>query len=166
MYAGRADLSKNIPLLLGYLREYWARRGTPLTLIRTGRDPMELPPALGRIVLDLGDVSVQERQDAYAAADLFVHPSVHESFSIVLMEAWLQGTPALVHADCAVTRQAAEASGGGLAFRDFGEFAAALDMLLADAELRADMGRRGREFVLATCDWADVARRTVAAIVE
>ena len=38
MYAGRADLSKNIPLLLGYLREYWARRGTPLTLIRTGRD--------------------------------------------------------------------------------------------------------------------------------
>jgi glycosyltransferase involved in cell wall biosynthesis len=166
MYAGRADLSKNIPLLLGYLREYWARRGTPLTLIRTGRDTMELPPALGRIVLDLGDVSGQERQDAYAAADLFIHPSVHESFSIVLMEAWLQGTPALVHADCAVTRQATEASGGGLTFRDFGEFAAALDMLLADAELRADMGRRGRAFVLATCDWADVARRTVATILE
>ncbi|MEP7191136.1 MAG: glycosyltransferase family 4 protein, partial [Roseiflexaceae bacterium] len=138
MYAGRADLSKNIPLLLGYLREYWARRGTPLTLIRTGRDPIELPPALGAIVLDLGDVGVQERQDAYAAADLFVHPSVHESFSIVLMEAWLQGTPALVHAACAVTRQATEASGGGLAFHDFGEFAAALDLLLADADLRAD----------------------------
>src|SRR3954469_16696782 len=166
MYAGRADLSKNIPLLLAYLREYWARRGTPLTLIRTGRDPMELPPALGTIVLDLGDVSVQERQDAYAAADLFIHPSVHESFSIVLMEAWLQGTPALVHADCTVTRQAAEASGGGLAFRDFGEFAAALDLLLPDAELRRELGRRGRAFVLATCDWADVARRTVDAIGE
>jgi glycosyltransferase involved in cell wall biosynthesis len=166
MYAGRADLSKNIPLLLGYLREYWARRGTPLTLMRTGRDPMELPPSLGAIILDLGDLSVQERQDAYAAADLFVHPSVHESFSIVLMEAWLQGTPALVHADCAVTRQAAEASGGGLAFHDFGEFAATLDLLLADAKLRADMGQRGREYVLATCDWADVAWRTVVAISE
>src|SRR6185503_17688846 len=100
----------------------------------------------GAIVLDLGDVSVQERQDAYAAADVFVHHSVHESFSIVLMEAWLQGTPALVHADCAVTGQAAKASGGGLTFRDFGEFAAALDMLLADAELRRAIGRRGREF--------------------
>jgi len=164
MYAGRADLSKNIPLLLGYLREYWARRGTPITLIRTGRDPLELPPSLGAIVLDLGDVGVQERHDAYAAADLFVHPSVHESFSIVLMEAWLQGTPALVHADCAVTRQAAEASGGGITFKDFGEFAAALDLLLADAQLRADMGRRGREYVLATCDWADVARKTIEAI--
>jgi glycosyltransferase involved in cell wall biosynthesis len=163
-YAGRADLSKNIPLLLGYLREYWARRGTPLKLIRTGRDPMELPPALGELALDLGDVSVQERQDAYAAADVFVHPSVHESFSIVLMEAWLQGTPALVHSGCAVTREAAEASGGGLAFGDFGEFAAALDLLLADADLRHEMGQRGRAFVLATCDWADVAQRTIAAL--
>src|SRR6266545_2015486 len=144
-----------------------ARRGLhgPL-LMYAGRDPIELPPALGAIVLDLCDVSVQERQDAYAAADLFVHPSVHESFSIVLMEAWLQGTPALVHADCAVTRQAAEASGGGLAFHDFGEFAAALDMLLADAELRRELGRRGHEFVLATCDWADVARKTVEAILN
>ena len=141
------------------------RRGTPITLIRTGRDRLELPPSLGAIVVDLGDVDVQERQDAYAAADLFIQPSVHESFSIVLMEAWLQGTPALVHADCAVTRQAAEASGGGLTFKDFGEFAAALDLLLADAELRRQMGRRGREYVLATCDWADVARRTIEAII-
>jgi hypothetical protein len=39
-------------------------------------------------------------------------------------------------------------------------------MLLDDAELRREMGQRGREFVLATCDWADVARRTVAAIEE
>jgi glycosyltransferase involved in cell wall biosynthesis len=163
-YSGRADLGKNIPLLLGYLREYWARRGAPLTLVRTGRDPMDLPPSLSEIVLDLGDVSVQERQDAYAAADVFVHPSVHESFSIVLMEAWLQCTPALVHAECAVTRQAAEASGGGLWFGGFGEFAAALDMLLASAELRREMGRRGREYVLKMCDWGDVARRTIAAL--
>jgi glycosyltransferase involved in cell wall biosynthesis len=165
-YSGRADLGKNIPLLLGYLREYWARRGTPLKLLRTGRDPMQLPPALSEIVLDLGDVSVQERQDAYAAADLFVHPSVHESFSIVLMEAWLQGTPALVHAGCAVTRAAAEASGGGLWFGDFGEFAAALDLLLGDAELREVMGERGRAYVLETCRWEDVARKTVEAIVS
>ncbi len=164
MYAGRGGLGKNIPLLLSYVREYWARRGIPVKLIRTGRNPLDLAPALGEIVLDLGDVPPQERHDAYAAADLFVHPSVHESFSIVLMEAWLQGTPALVHADCAVTRQFAEASGGGLAFRDFGEFAAALDMLLADAELRRELGQRGRAFVLETCRWEDVARRTVEAM--
>jgi len=164
MYAGRADHGKNMPLLLSYLREYWARRGTPLKLIRTGRDPMSLPPAVSELVLDLGDVPEQERHDAYAAADIFVQPSVHESFSIVLMQAWLQGTPALVHAGCAVTRQAAEESGGGLWFADFGEFAAALDLLLADAALRQELGARGREYVLRTCRWEDVARRTIEAL--
>jgi glycosyltransferase involved in cell wall biosynthesis len=164
MYAGRADLSKNVPLLLSYAREYWARRGGALRLIRTGRDPMDVPPALRDLVLDLGDVSTEERHDAYAAADVFVHPSLHESFSIVLMEAWLQGTPALVHSGCAVTRGFAEASGAGLHFGSFGEFAAALDTLLASRELRAAMGRRGRAFVRETCRWDEVARRTVAAV--
>jgi glycosyltransferase involved in cell wall biosynthesis len=164
MYAGRAGLGKNIPLLLSYLREYWARRGAPLTLIRTGRDPLDLPPALRAVVLNLGDVPEQERHNAYAAADVFVHPSVHESFSIVLMQAWLQGTPALVHADCAVTRQAAQESGAGLWFRDFAEFAAALDLLLGSAALRGELGAHGQAYVLRTCRWEDVARRTIQAL--
>ena len=164
MYAGRRDLSKNVPLLLGYVREYWARRGPPLTLMLTGRDALDIPPGLADLVLDLGYVGAQEKHDAYAAADVFVHPSTHESFSIVLMEAWLQGTPALVHADCVVTREAVEASGGGLMFRTFGEFAAALDLLLTDAGLRRELGARGQAFVRETCRWDEVARRTIDAL--
>jgi glycosyltransferase involved in cell wall biosynthesis len=164
MYAGRRDAGKNVPLLLSFLREYWARRGTPIKLMLAGRDPLDLPAALAPIVLDLGYLSAQEKHDAYAAADVYVHPSLIESFSIVLMEAWLQGTPALVHADCAVTREAAEMSGGGLAFRDFGEFAAALDLLLGDAALRAELGKRGQAYVLATCRWEDVACKSIAAV--
>lgn len=166
MYAGRRDLGKNIPLLLGYLREYWARRGVALTLMLAGRDALELPPALAEVVIDLGYLDATEKHDAYAAADLFIHPSTHESFAIVLMEAWLQGTPALVHADCAVTRAAVEASNGGLVFHDFGEFAAALDLLLADSALRRALGSRGQSFVLATCRWEDVARRTISALAQ
>jgi glycosyltransferase involved in cell wall biosynthesis len=164
IYAGRRDQTKNIPLLLAYLREYWARRGTPLKLMLMGRDPFELPTALREIVLDLGYLSAQEKHDAYAAADVYVHPSLIESFSIVLMEAWLQCAPALVHADCAVTREAAEASGAGLTFRDFGEFAAALDLLLSNSALRQELGARGRAFVLQTCRWDEVARRTIGAL--
>jgi glycosyltransferase involved in cell wall biosynthesis len=164
MYAGRDAPGKNVPLLLAYLREYWARRGTPMTLVRTGRDAMAVTPGLGAIVRDLGDVPPQERHDAYAAADLFVNPSTYESFSIVLMEAWLQGTPALVNASCAVTQQAAEESGGGLSFDGFAEFAAALDLLLGDAVLRRELGARGRAYVLERCRWDEVARRTVAAV--
>ncbi len=165
-YAGRRDGSKNFPLLLMYLREYWARRGTPLTLVLTGRDPVDIPPPLKAIVLDLGDVGVQERHDAYAAADVFIQPSTYESFSIVLMESWLQGAPALVNARCDVTREAVEASGGGLSFDGFAEFAAALDLLLDNRALRRALGARGRAWVLNNCRWEDVARRTVAAVLE
>ena len=52
---------------------------------------------------DLGYLDAAEKAAAYAAATVVCQPSVNESFSIVLMEAWLAGTPVLVHARCAVT---------------------------------------------------------------
>ncbi|MEM8531342.1 MAG: glycosyltransferase family 4 protein [Chloroflexota bacterium] len=164
LYVGRRDESKNVPLLLSYIREYWARRGSLFTLMLIGRDRLDLPPSLQEVVLDLGYCDVAEKHDAYAAADVFINPSTYESFSIVLMEAWLQETAALVHADCAVTREAAETSQGGLAFRDFGEFAAALDLLLANAALCQMLGRNGRAYVLDTCRWEAVAQRTIDAL--
>ncbi len=164
LYAGRRDAGKNVPLLLAYAREYWARRGGPLTLGLTGRDPLDIPDELRGLVRDFGFLSVQEKHDAYAAADVFIQPSLHESFSIVLMEAWLQGTPALVHRACDVTREAAEASGGGVAFSDFGGFAAALDALLASAPLRTTLGQRGQAWVRQHCRWDVVARTTYRAI--
>lgn len=165
LYAGRRDESKNVPLLLAFVREYWARRGGPLRLALMGQGELDLAQAgyadgLSEIVLDLGFVDAQTKHDAYAAADLFVQPSLHESFSIVLMEAWLQGAPALVHAGCAVTAEQAQRSGGGLSFDGFGAFAAALDLLLGRPELRRALGERGRAYVLETCRWDVVARRT------
>jgi glycosyltransferase involved in cell wall biosynthesis len=165
LYAGRRDESKNVHTLLAYAREYVARRGSPLRLALMGAGELTMEramysPGLGDLVLDLGFVDAQTKHDAYAAADLFVQPSLHESFSIVLMEAWLQGAPALVHAGCAVTADHARRGGGALAFGTFGEFAAALDLLLARPRLRRTLGERGRAYVLATCDWAAVARRT------
>jgi glycosyltransferase involved in cell wall biosynthesis len=167
LYAGRRAMSKNVPLLVAYAREYWARRGGPLKLALMGAGTLDLSTAgytegLADLVLDLGFLSTQDKYDAYAAADVFVQPSLYESFSIVLMEAWLQSTPALVHAGCAVTADHARRSGGGLAFSSFGEFAAALDLLFARPGMRRALGGRGRDYVLATCDWAAVARATAA----
>jgi glycosyltransferase involved in cell wall biosynthesis len=167
LYAGRRDESKNIGLLLAYAREYWARRGSDIRLLLAGRDHIDhtsVPPSLQELVVDLGYLEQQAKHDAYAAADIFIQPSLYESFSIVLMEAWLQGTPALVHGDCAVTADHCRRSGGGLSFDSFGSFAAALDILLPQPALRAAMGERGRQYVLATCCWEEVARQTLAAV--
>lgn len=164
LYVGRRDESKNIAQLLAFTREYWARRGQPLRLLLAGQGELNLPAGAGALIHDLGYLDEQAKHDAYAAADLFVHPSIYESFSIVLMEAWLQGTPALVNAACAVTSDHCRRSGGGLLFHDFGSFTAALDLLLPQAELRHALGARGQDYVLKTCNWDDVARRTANAV--
>lgn len=164
LYVGRRDESKNITQLLVYMREYWARRGVPLHLLFAGRDALRLPPALGDVLIDVGYLDETDKHDAYAAADVFVQPSLYESFSIVLMEAWLQGTPALVHGQCNVTAYHCEQSGGGLTFTDFGMFAAALDVLLARPDLRQTLGQRGRAYVVEVCNWETVARLTADAV--
>jgi glycosyltransferase involved in cell wall biosynthesis len=74
------------------------------------------------------------------------------------MEAWLTGSPVLVHAGCAVTRDHCLASNGGLYFGDYFEFAEAVDLLLGDAALRARLGANGRDYVLANFTWDRVTR--------
>ena len=104
----------------------------------TGRSPA----ARNAGVRDLGYLDAAAKAAAYAAAAVVCQPSVNESFSIVLMEAWLAGTPVLVHARCPVTTHHVFQAGGGLAFDDFYEFAEALDLLLEDRQRRTGSAAR------------------------
>lgn len=164
LYAGRREAGKNTPLLL----DYWARfqridgRERDLKLVLIGPGEVQVPEAARSSVIDLGFVSAQDKQDAFAAADVFIMPSVHESFSISLMESWLAETPALVHGDCAVTRDHCREANAGLYFHDYDEFAATLLYLLDHPERAAQMGWQGRRHVLATYDWDVVIPRYLA----
>ena len=112
-----------------------------------------MPERLRGEVLDLGFVPPQDKVDAYAAAVALCQPSLLESFSIVMMEAWLCGTPTLVHARCAVTRDHCLASNGGLFFDDYFEFAEAVDLLRDNPDLRRRLADNGRAYVLAHFTW-------------
>ncbi|MCB2226931.1 MAG: glycosyltransferase family 4 protein [Desulfarculaceae bacterium] len=155
LYAGRKDPGKNTPLLVHYFLRYKAEGRGPqgLKLVLIGNLPAEIPPGGEAHVLDLGFVEIQQKHDAYAACEVFVQPSLMESFSRVIMEAWLAGSPVMVHADCPVTRDHALISGGGLAFGDYPHFAECLDYLLARPELRAEMGRAGAAYVQGNFAW-------------
>ena len=164
LYAGRRDVGKNVPLLLSYFREWKAQTARDLTLVLAGPSGLPIARAFGDWVVDLGFVEPQMKHDAYAAATLFCHPSTIESFSIVLMESWLQATPALVNGESAVMHHFALHSGAGIPWHTFHEWAVALERLLDDPDLRVAMGRAGRAFVLEECRWDVVAQRTLAAI--
>jgi glycosyltransferase involved in cell wall biosynthesis len=75
------------------------------------------------------------------------------------MESWLAGRPALVHADCAVTRGHVERAKGGLWFRTYDEFVGVIEWLRGNAALAAQMGQNGRRYVLENYTWDAVASR-------
>ncbi|WP_026370175.1 glycosyltransferase family 4 protein [Kallotenue papyrolyticum] len=165
-FAGRRDFTKNWPLLLAYFEEYLARRGPTVTLIAAGPGRLQIAPALREHIIDLGFLDDQTKHDAYAAADIFCNPSLLESFSLVIMEAWLQGTPVLVHGDCAVTVTHCRAAQGGLWFRSYREFEACLDRVIGDRELARQLGAQGQAWVREHCRWEDVARRFIKEVFQ
>jgi glycosyltransferase involved in cell wall biosynthesis len=149
LYAGRRDEGKNVPLLVDYFCRYKELCPTELKLVLLGDGPVQIPPDHAEDIVDLGFVPVQDKWDAYAAARVLCQPSLNESFSIVLMEAWLAQTPVLVHEQCAVTREHCLASSGGLYFSSLADFIGCLDYLRANRELARRLARNGRQYVLA-----------------
>lgn len=100
-----------------------------------------------------------------AGAAVVVQPSYMESFSLALMEGWLLERPALVQRRSRVLAGHAERSGGGLRYRDYGEFEVALRTVLDHGEVADRLGRSGRRYVLEEFAWRRVAD-AFAAVVE
>ncbi len=147
IYCGRREMLKGTPLLLHYIDAFRNRTGSDLHIVLTGAGEIDPPQRLKPAVLDLGFVSEEEKHDAMAGAVAFCHPSVNESFGIVLMESWLAGRPALVHAGSDVLAHHCRAANGGLWFRHYPDFELQLKLLLDQPELATHMGQNGKTYV-------------------
>ncbi|HWS47453.1 MAG TPA: glycosyltransferase family 4 protein, partial [Acidimicrobiia bacterium] len=157
---GRVDDGKGARLLAECFARYRARRPAPLRLVFAG-PVVHAPPAHPDIVV-AGAVADAVKWGLLRGARALVSPSAFESFSIVLMEAWSVGTPALVNRRCAVTLDHARRSGGGLAFGSYAEFEVALDRIGATVAVRDAIGAAGRRYVDDHFRWPDVVARYAA----
>jgi glycosyltransferase involved in cell wall biosynthesis len=164
LYAGRREEGKNTGLLIDLFRRFSAQNPGRASLVLMGAGEVSVPPDSSQVIFDLGRVTERQKCDGYAAASVFCQPSVNESLSIVLLESWLFGVPALVHRDCVVTREHVRASGGGLTFGYYAEFSEALLMILNDGELARRMGEAGRRYVTREYNWDSVIDRLLAAL--
>jgi glycosyltransferase involved in cell wall biosynthesis len=148
LYVGRLERIKGVATLLGAFRR---RRSEDLVIAGDG----PLADELRREAADLphvryaGWLEGAELDALYRGALATVVPTLgHESFPLVLLEAFARGRPALVRRFGALAELADE-SGAALAYSSEDELDDALGRLAGDAALRSELGARGRQAYLA-----------------
>jgi glycosyltransferase involved in cell wall biosynthesis len=166
LYAGRKIEGKNLPLLVRYFKALKAAKivDDDLRLVIIGRGSLDYGDQAEAGIIDLGFVAHQDKLDAMSAASIFCMPSLNESFSIVLMESWLQGVPAMVHGQCDVTREHCQVSGGGLWFEDQNSFNEGVLRILTSQVAAQSMGKSGCEYVVANFGRRKIVDRFVSVL--
>ena len=170
LYLGRKETGKNAHLLVDYFCEAKSSGLIPtsckLVVLGGGSfEDLHRQEALQRDdIVDLPHVSEVDKRRIVSGALCLCQPSCNESFSIVLMEAWQQRVPVVVHGECPVTRYHVEESGGGLYFGSPEEFGGVIRHLLEDSSQQRLMAQRGFEYVEAHYSWERVRSRFFAVL--
>ena len=118
----------------------------------------QLSPDLRPRVAVMDNFAEGEKPAIFAACDLLVFPSGHESFGIVLLEAWAAGKPVIGSRIGAIPSVVDEGQDGLLIrHRNVGDLTAAIQTLLSHPGLRRQMGESGRQKVQQRYTWDIVA---------
>jgi glycosyltransferase involved in cell wall biosynthesis len=154
LYVGRRERGKNWDALLGAFGRAVARNpDLPFSLVTIGSSDITVPDALADRVVDLGVVTDQVRNDAFAAADAYLQPSAYESFSRTMMEAWLAETVVVANGAAEVSRWHCERSGAGLVYDDDAEFQECLRFVAEAPDAARGIAKAGRDYALETASW-------------
>ena len=151
LYVGRIEEAKGCDELLRWYLAGSDRWNPPLKLVMVGRATMPLPNHLRLIAT--GFVSEEEKWAALAGASIVIVPSVYESLSMTLLEAWACAKPALVNGRCAVLKAHCLRSNAGLYYDTDEQFFACLEFLHRHPEQARQMGANGQAYVHANYGW-------------
>jgi glycosyltransferase involved in cell wall biosynthesis len=154
LYLGRIDPNKGCGTLFRHFLDWQAQGGAAIPLVLAG--PANMPMPTHPLVRPLGQVSPSTRDALLSRASLLVVPSPFESLSMVLLEAWNRGIPALVNGRCRVLSGQALRAAGALTYRNYDEFAQALRLLIEKPEIARQLGRQGRAYVDREYRWPRV----------
>jgi glycosyltransferase involved in cell wall biosynthesis len=159
LYLGRVDPNKGCAALVRHFQKY-ADTGRDVQLVMAGPASMAIPNHPR--IRPLGFVDDEVRDTLLARAAALVMPSPYESLSMVLLEAWNRGLPALVNARCKVLRGQVQRANGGLYYGNAIEFVATLDWLLDHPAEARQLGQQGLAYVDREYRWPAVLRKIEA----
>jgi glycosyltransferase involved in cell wall biosynthesis len=154
LYLGRIDPNKGCEALLHHFMRYASEHDDGLELVMAG--PVNMPiPAHPRVRM-LGFVAEETRAALLAHAATLVVPSRLESLSLVLLEAWNYGRPAIVNAHCRVLKGQARRANGALYYGNYDEFARAVEYLRERPDVASALGAQGQAYVEREYRWPTV----------
>ena len=159
LYLGRIDPNKGCAALIRHFLRY-VESGRQVQLVMAGPASMQIPRH--PLIRPLGFVDEGTREALLRKARALIMPSPYESLSMVLLEAWNHGLPALVNARCKVLRGQVERADGGLYYGNAVEFTAGLDYLLDHEEVARTLGRQGLAYVEREYRWPIVVEKIEA----
>ncbi len=108
------------------------------------------------------DAQGQELVNAYHAADVFVLPSIHEPFGIVILEAWAAGLPVVASAVGGVRSLICDGEDGILCSPgSAGELLVALQAVLTTLPLARKLALNGRRKARAQYSWDNVTAQLI-----
>jgi glycosyltransferase involved in cell wall biosynthesis len=165
LYLGRKEMGKNVHVLIDYFckaKDLGAiDKDVRLVVLGGGSfEDLYRSETLQRgDVIDLPHLSERDKQRVVKHALYLCQPSLNESFSIVLMEAWMMKAPVVVHGECAVTKHHVVESAGGLYFSSMEDLVGVTRFMLENPMERGDLARRGAQYVAQQFSWEAALHR-------
>lgn len=170
LYLGRKETGKNVHILIDYFVQSKGEGLIPeevkLVILGGGSfEDLHRPEVARRSdVIDLPHLSEADKQRLLRHALFLCQPSTNESFSIVIMEAWMVGAPVVVHGACQVTRHHVEMSRGGLYMSSANDLAGVTRYFMETPDARRQHAEDGSTYVAREYSWSAVIERFDAVV--
>ena len=162
VYVGRIDESKGCKEMFEYFLEYKKTYNSNLKLVLAGKSAMEIPK--NKDIVALGFVSEEEKVNLIKKCKLLILPSQYESLSLSTLEAMYCSKPVLLNGKCAVLKDHAILSNGGLYYENKWEFVEALNYIIDSSKISKKMKENGRRYVYENYRWNVVMKKLIRSI--
>lgn len=164
LYVGRLAAEKDLDILMQSIKEINTRYPGKARFVLTGDGPYarSLKETAPENVVFPGYLKGRELAEMYASCDTFVFPSSTETFGNVVLEAMASGLPVITVDSGGVKDSMVDNYNGILCKpRNTESFMLAIERLLEDEALSAEMGRNARTYALEK-SWSSVFDRLVS----
>jgi glycosyltransferase involved in cell wall biosynthesis len=165
LYLGRIHKIKGVDLLVKAFADL-IKESDDVRLVIAGPDDGFLSTLSGQIedlkiddkILFAGPMYERDKLEAYVDADVYVLPSVYETFPVTVLEACACGTPVIITDRCGIVDivervgHVVEYEYGGAQLRD------AVFEVLSDDGLRRRFGEEGQRLVRAEFGWDGIVK--------